>query len=101
MKRQTVELQAQRATLEEQRTHIAMLETALTNAQERLARKEKVGKYKDYGKKTSLPGKIFSIFIVLGSKIYIVSSSFNFHNVLIFIVFTIYNSLLAILSQVI
>lgn len=39
--RQALELQAQRRTLEEQRTHIAMLETALSNAQDRLTRKEK------------------------------------------------------------
>lgn len=42
LKRQSVEMQAQRATLEEQRTHIAMLETALSIAQERLTRKEKM-----------------------------------------------------------
>ncbi|KAJ1352741.1 hypothetical protein KIN20_009162 [Parelaphostrongylus tenuis] len=40
--RQRLELEAQNATLEEQRTHISMLEKALSNAQERLAKREKV-----------------------------------------------------------
>uniref|UniRef100_A0A1I7XKM0 Centrosomal protein of 162 kDa n=1 Tax=Heterorhabditis bacteriophora TaxID=37862 RepID=A0A1I7XKM0_HETBA len=40
--RQKMELDAQNATLEEQRTHIAMLEKALSNAQERLSKREKV-----------------------------------------------------------
>ncbi|KAI1707900.1 angiomotin [Ditylenchus destructor] len=38
---QKVEIDAQSATLEEQRTHIDMLEKALNNAQERLAAKER------------------------------------------------------------
>ncbi|CAJ0956410.1 unnamed protein product, partial [Mesorhabditis belari] len=42
LSRQAVEVQAQRRNLEEQRTHIAMLETALSNAQDRLTRKEKM-----------------------------------------------------------
>ncbi|KJH48772.1 hypothetical protein DICVIV_05097 [Dictyocaulus viviparus] len=40
--RQRLELEAQNATLEEQRTHISMLEKALSNAQERLVKREKV-----------------------------------------------------------
>uniref|UniRef100_A0A915DGG8 Uncharacterized protein n=1 Tax=Ditylenchus dipsaci TaxID=166011 RepID=A0A915DGG8_9BILA len=36
-----IEIEAQNTTLEEQRTHIEMLEKALTNAQERLAAKER------------------------------------------------------------
>nr|CAD2202684.1 unnamed protein product [Meloidogyne enterolobii] len=39
--RQRLELDAQSATLEEQRTHIEVLEKALANAQERLAAKER------------------------------------------------------------
>ncbi|KAL3084344.1 hypothetical protein niasHT_035170 [Heterodera trifolii] len=39
--RQRIELEAQSATLEEQRTHIEVLEKALSNAQERLAAKER------------------------------------------------------------
>ena len=39
--RQCMELEAQSATLEEQRTHIDVLEKALSNAQERLAAKER------------------------------------------------------------
>lgn len=39
--RQQIEIDAQNATLEEQRNHIEMLEKALTNAQERLAAKER------------------------------------------------------------
>ncbi|CAJ0574634.1 unnamed protein product, partial [Mesorhabditis spiculigera] len=42
LNRQSVEMQAQRTTLADQRTHINVLETALTNAQERIARKEKM-----------------------------------------------------------
>lgn len=36
-----IECEAQTTTLEEQRTHIEMLEKALTNAQERIAAKER------------------------------------------------------------
>ena len=39
--RQRIELDAQNSTLEEQRTHIEVLEKALTNAQERLAAKDR------------------------------------------------------------
>lgn len=38
--RQEIELAAQRATLEEQRTHIDILDTALTNAQSNVVRLE-------------------------------------------------------------
>lgn len=38
--RQEIELAAQRATLQEQRTHIDILDTALTNAQENVVRLE-------------------------------------------------------------
>lgn len=38
--RQEIELAAQRATLQEQRTHIGILDTALTNAQENVVRLE-------------------------------------------------------------
>jgi angiomotin like len=41
MERQRLELEAQSATLEEQRRHIEVLEKALANAQERLAAKER------------------------------------------------------------
>lgn len=40
--RQRMELEAQSATLEEQRTHIEVLEKALANAQERLAAKDRL-----------------------------------------------------------
>ena len=40
--RQKMEIEAQNQTLEEQRNHIAMLEKALANSQERLAKREKV-----------------------------------------------------------
>lgn len=40
--RQRMELEAQTATLEEQRTHIEVLEKALANAQERLAAKDRL-----------------------------------------------------------
>ena len=40
--RQKIEIDAQAKTLEEQRNHIAMLEKALNNAQERLAKRERV-----------------------------------------------------------
>jgi hypothetical protein len=45
--RQHLEIEAQNATLEEQRNHIEMLDKALVNAQERLAAKERaaVGKF--------------------------------------------------------
>ncbi|CCD63421.2 Angiomotin_C domain-containing protein [Caenorhabditis elegans] len=39
--RQKMEIEAQNQTLEEQRNHIAMLEKALANSQERLAKREK------------------------------------------------------------
>lgn len=38
--RQEIELAAQRATLQEQRTHIDILDTALTNAQSNVVRLE-------------------------------------------------------------
>jgi len=38
--RQEIELTAQRATLQEQRTHIDILDTALTNAQSNVVRLE-------------------------------------------------------------
>lgn len=38
--RQDIELSAQRVTLEEQRTHIDILDTALTNAQSNVVRLE-------------------------------------------------------------
>ncbi|KRZ70721.1 Angiomotin [Trichinella papuae] len=44
--RQTIELDAQRVTLEEQRTHIQILDKALTNAQEKVLKSEEVMKKK-------------------------------------------------------
>lgn len=43
--RQKIEIDAQAKTLEEQRNHIAMLEKALNNAQERLAKRERVRRW--------------------------------------------------------
>ncbi|KRX81299.1 Angiomotin [Trichinella sp. T6] len=44
--RQAIELDAQRVTLEEQRTHIQILDKALTNAQEKVLKSEEVMKKK-------------------------------------------------------
>lgn len=54
--RQTLEIEAQNATLEEQRNHIEMLDKALSNAQERLAAKERaaVGKLEYQNSQTLL-----------------------------------------------
>lgn len=47
--RQEIEMAAQRATLQEQRTHIDILDTALTNAQANVVRlEEEVGAFFNY-----------------------------------------------------
>lgn len=71
--RQEIELAAQRATLQEQRTHIDILDTALTNAQGNVVRLEE-----EVNQIIILFVLLCSLYILKKSALYIHNRSFNF-----------------------